>query len=619
MATGHHLAVITNSCVKPPLNPETGLSSTINERPSIALSGTWHGRDDGHDSDTENTRPQNGHLSYTTNGTVLFNKTESILQDVTADLGNLQDEEFYNRLIELKKEHKKTLELCENLYNEKLGMGRSSGTSTQSKYVADKYHIMSKAQPSETLNMSMETMKKSLDTSVDHVKDMSVSKKPPIGKPWPSESRPQKTKGKLNTTGGSTKSRSVKQVWADHSADEDYYWKTLSATSTDFEQSGDEGQLERSLGRKSLKDSLNNSANETRHSALNRIDDMWENFSVDEYAPRTKARPRSSSLSRMSSTSCSSTKDWRHRITIPKPFTMTIRDETKDLTKSRTLDEFERDREEKDRREEEECTKKFKATPVPAHVYMPLYDEVSEKQEAQRRYNRDHCTELLKSQEMPFKFMKREEEKKKHRKSKHEAYMEETDTSKKKEFKARPVPDYLFDDNIDEKICEEEFYRKIRVQMRAEELLRTSSLPPNMAARGEDYFRGKARDKALVEKAIKSGIKTTTSFRPRINDTVPDFDDIHRKFMQKMAVQKGSKEATVCKPFNLRTSRIILEKERIYEDISKDEESLRENRWPFQSTRSRPLTKAYGGESGSVMTTKTKFSTNLKSMRKGKK
>ena len=52
------------------------------------------------------------------------------------------------------------------------------------------------------------------------------------------------------------------------------------------------------------------------------------------------------------------------------------------------------------------------------------------------------------------------------------------------------LPDYLFDDNINEKVTEEQLYRKIRVQMQSEKLLRSSSLPPNMAdtANGSTMF-----------------------------------------------------------------------------------------------------------------------------------
>ena len=64
--------------------------------------------------------------------------------------------------------------------------------------------------------------------------------------------------------------------------------------------------------------------------------------------------------------------------------------------------------------------------------------------------------------------------------------------------------------------------------------------------------------------------------------------------MYDMSNTKHLKEATVCKPFDLRTSQKASTRKKIYEDIQKDEEMMKENRWSFASSRSRPLSRSTG-------------------------
>ena len=237
--------------------------------------------------------------------------------------------------------------------------------------------------------------------------------------------------------------------------------------------------------------------------------------------------------------------------------------------------------------EEAECQKKFKATPIPAHVYLPLYDELMEEQETRRRHNKKTCAEMIKSSVKPFKFSQREEEKKKIRTAKHQAMWNDNEPQKKN-FKANPFPAHLFDTTGSDRMKEDEEYRRIRVQMRAEEQLQKAALPPNMRSRGEEYFYGKSRSKTNAAKAKKSGIELEPEFRPHVNQTMPDFEEMHRQFQRELSRRKLAKEATTCKPFNLRTNSIASSRSKIYDDIMHDEETLKENRWPFANPRSRP-------------------------------
>ena len=146
----------------------------------------------------------------------------------------------------------------------------------------------------------------------------------------------------------------------------------------------------------------------SRLSALSKIDDMWDTFSIERYAPRLNQR--SASLSGLPTKSKAQREaqlksdQWRHRITIPEPFNMTLRETRKEKTKSKTQKIFEEERQRKIKQEEEECQKKFKAKPVPAHVHIPKYHDIIEAQESRRRYIRQHCADLVKSIEQPFNF-----------------------------------------------------------------------------------------------------------------------------------------------------------------------------------------------------------------------
>jgi len=55
------------------------------------------------------------------------------------------------------------------------------------------------------------------------------------------------------------------------------------------------------------------------------------------------------------------------------------------------------------------------------------------------------------------------------------------------DFKAKPFPKKLFDSSMDEKLQHEEEIRKLEAHMRANYLLTTSSLPPNMLKKRKSH------------------------------------------------------------------------------------------------------------------------------------
>lgn len=286
-----------------------------------------------------------------------------------------------------------------------------------------------------------------------------------------------------------------------------------------------------------------------RSSALDVVEDMWEGFSVYDYPPADSSPPRQKQ----------DRKEWTPQITIPKPFTMTVREakkKAKNMSRSQMI--LQEDLRKKQEKEEAELHKKFRAQPVPATTFLPLYDEITRQNELRRYQVREVSKAILRSTEKPFKFVKREEAKKQMRRTKSLSNLAELEskTVEKNKFKANPFPDHLFDLTLADKMTEKEEYRAIRMRMRAQQMLAMSRLPPNMESRGELYTLGQSRSKLNREGNKNAFMTKEHKFRPQINPDVPEFDELHRQFEKEMRNKKRELEPTVVEPFNLRTARI---------------------------------------------------------------
>ena len=420
MATVHSMSMLTNSCVKPPVNPQTGVPYAAYERTNGNATSEW-------------VKDPNagGETMQLTNGSVNFDSAHfDTLQN--QDMTDLPDDMFYQRLLKLKEEHKKTLELCERMYTAKMessrsrspSPARSNHTSTRSISPAPRSRspvprsfspgLLSPSSIGSTHSLpvtaqGLPTSHLAATQSVpdnfnvsrtpkprDNVRDMSAASKPPL---------PRKCTGSPQIRPSSATGVRP-QAWSKESKD------SISSSLEDMYRAEMTHAQSQEVDMRAL---LNNS----HQSTLSKIEDMWENFSVDDYTPRRSRREsggsmrrRSNSLSRLSDTPKNQNEadEWRHRITIPQPFSMTKRDEAKTARKSKAQIELEEMRAEQERLEEEECQKKFKAKPVPAHVYMPLYNEIMEEQETRRRVNRQKSEEMTKSVQKPFKLSTREED-----------------------------------------------------------------------------------------------------------------------------------------------------------------------------------------------------------------
>ncbi|KAG7220268.1 hypothetical protein INR49_018324 [Caranx melampygus] len=264
---------------------------------------------------------------------------------------------------------------------------------------------------------------------------------------------------------------------------------------------------------------------------------------------------------------------WKHRVTVPKPFHMTLREAERRKRGIKTRSEIEVENAELRRQLEEltECQRKFRASPVPAHVHLPLYEELQEQYHERRRNIREREEQHLRTVPKPFSFLERERLKKEQKQQ-----QQTSDQDKVKPFKAKPVPKAVYAAASGEQMKEEQLYRSIKIQMRAQETLHSSSMPPSMLAR-----RLSDRKKTKKEDAAGGGGDKGFTHRPHINKEIPDFNASYQRFQKQLEKRKEVKPTTACEPFDLRTSQISSHRDRILADIEKEQSSPRTLRWPY--------------------------------------
>ncbi|NWT77794.1 F161A protein, partial [Lanius ludovicianus] len=337
--------------------------------------------------------------------------------------------------------------------------------------------------------------------------------------------------------------------------------------------------------------------------AKQQIEKMWDGFSLEDYISRAKHSLPSSPACRKVH---KKEKVWSPGVTVPKPFQMTIREAQKkeQNIKSKSQIELENHLLRKQLEEEAECQKKFRANPVPAAVFLPLYHDIVQRNEERRRSVRERSKLKLLASQKPFKFIERERQRMEMRK------MQLKDISppenKTKVFRAKPVPKCVYSPDFNNKLKEEELYREIRIRMRAEELLRNSSVPNSRLALKET-------NKMKKHKSIEP---KRTEQKPKIKSSIPDFELLHKKFQKRLVQQKKVKHLTVCEPFDLRTSSIPSNKGKILKDIQEDEEKLKETRWPFASPRRKPQMGQSGANPHLLGGEKSKTPKNTESTRR---
>ncbi|XP_053119815.1 protein FAM161B isoform X3 [Hemicordylus capensis] len=278
---------------------------------------------------------------------------------------------------------------------------------------------------------------------------------------------------------------------------------------------------------------------------FNSLTDLTGNNSKDEQNHCSFPQ----SCSRLKSTSAA----WISSITIPQPFRMTLREAHKksQLLKSNVLLEAETTTYKRQSQEEAECQKQFRAQPVPAHVYLPLYQEIMEKNEIRRQVETQKRRELLLSMQKPFSFQEKEEKRKETIRQKILEMLAPVEKSVSKVRKK--IPKSIYEPVFGDKLKEAELFRKIRIQMRAKDLLESSCAPIELGKRQrekESRIASRNREEKL------SFLQDNFSFKPRINTSVPDFEGLYWAFQREALCKREIKEATHSKPFRLRTSNL---------------------------------------------------------------
>uniref|UniRef100_A0A3B3Y5L1 Protein FAM161A n=1 Tax=Poecilia mexicana TaxID=48701 RepID=A0A3B3Y5L1_9TELE len=307
------------------------------------------------------------------------------------------------------------------------------------------------------------------------------------------------------------------------------------------------------------------------------IKNMWKDFKI----PSNSHRMSSSSLHSAPGDQRrlrrrrdkSEQEDGKPSVTVPKPFHMTLREAERLKRGVKTRSEVERENMELKRQLEEltECQKQFRASPVPAHVHLPVYEEMQERNKEQRRSMRDRETRHLRALQKPFSFLERERLKKE-QKQLQQQQLQQADSEKIKPFKAKPVPKSVYAAASGDQVKENELYRSIKKYMRVQDLLRSSSEPPSMLTR-------RLNDRKKPKHEPGEGF----THKPQINREVPDFNASYRRFQKQLEKRKDVKTTTACEPFELKTSQISSHRERILADIEKDQSSPRLLRWPHIS------------------------------------
>lgn len=185
---------------------------------------------------------------------------------------------------------------------------------------------------------------------------------------------------------------------------------------------------------------------------------------------------------------------------------------------ARCVDAYLREKEEREEREAAELAKGLpRPKPIPAHVRLPLYEQMQSVEERRRMERREKSAEALRLAQPP-KFSP-------------PSTRQPPEQPKPEPFRARPIPAHVYKSQRSrQRERQHEVERRLRQrQERKAELLRSSSLPPQMQRRGEAYFFGRTtaphrrRPKPLTKAEQRRRAK------PSINAQVPDFELLHRR------------------------------------------------------------------------------------------
>ncbi|NXQ07585.1 F161B protein, partial [Vidua macroura] len=218
-------------------------------------------------------------------------------------------------------------------------------------------------------------------------------------------------------------------------------WGDLGVFEEDEELEGFRREAE--VLREKLREALSHTSGNIRQSSS--LTDLASDSTWDQQKPhlfpKSRLRPKSASS------------PWIPSITIPQPFKMTLREARKksELMKSYMFLELDKQRDKRQSQDEAECQKQFRAQPVPAHVFLPLYQEIMEQNEIRRQAATQKRKELLLSTQRPFSFLEKEEKKKEAIRQKFLAAATPNESSKQKQA-SKKVPKSTYDSLLGDKL-----------------------------------------------------------------------------------------------------------------------------------------------------------------------
>ncbi|XP_023273024.1 protein FAM161B [Seriola lalandi dorsalis] len=206
----------------------------------------------------------------------------------------------------------------------------------------------------------------------------------------------------------------------------------------------------------------------------------------------------------------------------------------------------------KEEEAEAECQKKFCAVPVPNHVTQPLYQEVIELREKERKQGHEQRKNFLLSIQKPFSFQEREKEKR----QKLLATLNQASQDQKNKIPTvRKSLHKVENDSLDSELKDqEEVCRTVHTHTTQRQENSTSSCSPKL--RIAEHTR-KEKLGFLDEKP---------SFQPKIIHQIPDFSRLHKALQTEALRRTQSKEVTKCQPFYLRTSALPVRQSRMSPD-----------------------------------------------------
>ncbi|KAJ9596116.1 hypothetical protein L9F63_012700 [Diploptera punctata] len=294
---------------------------------------------------------------------------------------------------------------------------------------------------------------------------------------------------------------------------------------------------------------------EDSSSSVTAMDSIYDGYSVDDF-PKPEIfydsdserddfqdNPLSQSLPNSPTLKQNKTVILREpKITIPKPFNMTLREEEErdlNLLRYQLFGDFDDDKRD---------SNVIKAHPVPIESQIPLFDKIMAEQENRRHHVRTQCMNELRAQMKPFKFVKRDEQHKQHRLCHSSPDLRDIEeTSKYKPFKARPIPRNLFSSYVYHKMRENEYFRNLKKKIRAEEMLKASSLPPSMAA----------RERLSKVRALSAEMLNNLSGRTRRRKhRIPDYRKSHEQLRKQLRDRWNDNVTTSPQPFTLKTAEL---------------------------------------------------------------